>query len=320
MTDFLRCGGGRLRRYGVLLLLAAMPALGLAACSPVKPFVPDPSQIPHGQGRLWQVDGPGLETSYVFATFDGLDKRALDLPPAVTEAFGKTEALVLEGVGDQYLKAEIYTEENLELSGDQTLDDLIGARSFGTLSWHMKQRQRLPNPKAKPWVMWVYLGGENFGFGEYKDYEYRTYEFQVTRLRSRADEGGMEIEGLMTEQEYFDIYDKIPLDQQADMLKVTLDRYEGLPPQTTKGRFYLDGDLARLDAVWREYLSWLQPETAATLDARRITDRNGVMVDRLLPLMQEKSIFVALDSLHLPGEMGILRLLEQRGLTVARLL
>jgi hypothetical protein len=320
MTDFLRGAAGRLRRRGVLLLLAAIPALGMVACSPVKPFLPDPSQIPHGEGRLWQVDGPGLETSYVFATFDGLDNRVLELPPAVTEAFAKAEVLALEGIGDQYLKAEIYTEENLELSGDQTPDDLIGARSFGTLSWHMKQRQRSPNPKAKPWVMWIYLGGENFGFGEYEDYEHRTYEFQVTRLRSRADEADMEIDGLMTEQEYFDIYDKIPLDQQADMLKVALDRYEGLPPQTTRGRFYLDGDLARLDAVWREYLRWLRPETAATLDARRITDRNRVMVDRMLPLMQGKSTFVALDSLHLPGERGFLRLLEQRGLTVVRLL
>src|SRR3546814_20424586 len=96
----------------------------------------------------------------------------------------------------------------------------------------------------------------------------------------------MEIVRLMTEHEYFDIYDKIPLDQQAYMLKVTLDRYEGLPPQAPKGQFYLDGDLARLDAVWRAYLSWLQPATAATLDARRITDRNKVMVERLLPWMQ----------------------------------
>src|SRR3546814_9149751 len=101
----------------------------------------------------------------------------------------------------------------------------------------------------------------------------------------------------MTEQEYFDIYDKIPLDQQADMLKVTLDRYEGLPPQAPKGQFYLDGDLARLDAVWRAYLSWLQPATAATLDARRITDRNQVMVERMLPWMRSEEHTSELQSL-----------------------
>src|SRR3546814_20237176 len=95
------------------------------------------------------------------------------------------------------------------------------------------------------------------------------------------------------------------------MLTVTLDRYEGLPPQAPKGQFYLDGDLARLDAVWREYLSWLQPATAATLDARRITDRNEVMVERMLPWMQNQSPFVPVDSLHPPGVKGIFRFLEE---------
>src|SRR3546814_18300764 len=117
--------------------------------------------------------------------------------------------------------------------------------------------------------MWSYLGGENFGFGEYHSYEHRAYAYQVDHLESQAEGFDMEIVGLMTEQEYFDIYDKIPLDQQADMLKVTLARYEGLPPQAPKGQFYLDGDLARPDAVWRAYLSCVQPATDAHLDARR---------------------------------------------------
>ena len=305
-----------LRRCVLGLLLLGLPA----ACSPVKPFLPEPSQIPYGQGRLWQVEGPGIETSYVFATFSGPDKRVLELPPEVSAAFDKAEVLALEGLGDRYLKAEIYTEENLEMSGDETLEDLIGARSYGILTWHMKQRQLRPNRKVKPWVMWLHMGGGSFGFGEYQAYKNRAYEYQITRLETRADEADMEIVGLMTEQEYFDIYDKIPLDQQADMLKVTLDRYEGLPPQTPKGQFYLAGELARLDAVWREYLSWLQPATAATLDARRITDRNRVMVERMVPLMQEKPTFVAIDSLHLPGGAGILHLLEEQGHTLKRLL
>lgn len=309
--------GLRQRVLGLLLLglAGAVPA-----CSPVKPFVPDPSPIPHGQGRLWQVEGLGIETSYVFATFSRPDKRVLELPQAAAEAFEKAEVLALEGVADRYLQAEIFTKENMQLSGNQTLEDLIDARSFGILTWHMKQRQLRPNSKVKPWVMWSYLGGENFGFGEYHSYENRAYEYQVDHLESQAEGSGMEIVGLMTEQEYFDIYDKIPLDQQADMLTVTLDRYEGLPPQAPKGQFYLDGDLARLDAVWREYLSWLQPATAATLDARRITDRNEVMVERMLPWMQKQSTFVAVDSLHLPGDKGILRLLEERGFALIPLL
>src|SRR3546814_11268613 len=65
------CGvisGVGLRQRVVGLLLLGL-AGAVPACSPVKPFVPDPSPIPHGQGRLWQVEGLDIETSYVFANF-----------------------------------------------------------------------------------------------------------------------------------------------------------------------------------------------------------------------------------------------------------
>src|SRR3546814_13833651 len=107
----------------------------------------------------------------------------------------------------------------MQLSGDQTLEDLIGARSFGILTWHMKQRQLRPNSNVKPWVMWSYLGGENFGFGEYHSYEHRAYEYKVDHLESQAAGFDMEIVGLMTEEEDVDILDKIQLYQKAEMRK-----------------------------------------------------------------------------------------------------
>lgn len=292
----------------------------LAACSPVKPFVPDSSPIPYGQGRLWQVDGPGIETSYVFATFDRYDDRVLNLPPVAEEAFDKSELVALEMINDPYIWRGLFTEENLEMSGDQTLPDLIGARSYGTLVWHMKQRQRRPNEKAKPWFMWYFLGGEHFGIFD--------YDFEVD---TRADMGQLQwLEGLVlaqkkkavalqTEQEIFDIYDQMPLERQADLLKERVDRLGELGPETQKLQFYLAGDLASLDAVWREYLSWLPPATAASLDDRRINDRNLAMVERALPLMREQATFVAVGYAHLPGNKGILRLLERRGYAVTRL-
>lgn len=102
-------------RHAAMLLFFGL----LAACTPVKPFVPEPSQVAHGQGRLWQVDGDGLDTSYVFATFDLPDKRVQELPPAVEEAFQRSKVLAFEGLGDPYVQAELYKEENLELSGDE---------------------------------------------------------------------------------------------------------------------------------------------------------------------------------------------------------
>jgi uncharacterized protein YbaP (TraB family) len=43
------------------------------------------------------------------------------------------------------------------------------------------------------------------------------------------------------------------------------------------------------------------------------------MVERMLPHIAERSAFIAVGALHLPGEEGILSLLEQRGYRVSRL-
>jgi len=304
-------------RRVAMLAPVIVSVLLVGACSPVVPFMPEPSQVPHGQGRLWQVDGDGIETSYVFASFYRPDKRVLSLPPAAEAALEKSETMALQGTEDPYIVAEIYTEENLEMPGGETLEGLIGARSYGILTWHMKQHQRAPNDKIKPWVMWIYMGGLNFGYADFDDsVDHRAYQTQEAWLEERAFGAGKRIVELEGEQEYFEIFDKIPLEQQVDMLKVVLDRYEGLPPQVHKTQLYLDGDLATLDAVWRDYLGWLQPATAETLDDRVINDRNPVMVERMLPLMQEHPTFVAVDYSHLPGEQGVLRLLERRGLTI----
>lgn len=306
-----------LRRCVIGLLLLGLPA----ACTPVKPFVPEPSQIPHGQGRLWQVDGPGIETSYIFATYDDYDERVQNLPPEAEKAFDKSEVVAVEVIDDRYIWDELFAEENLEMSGDQTLSELIGARSYGTLVWHMKQNQRRPNDKAKPWLMWFYLGGENYGIFEY-DYEVdtRSERDQKKWLEDRAAFAEKKIVALQTQQEVFDIYDKMPLERQADLLKERVDRLGDRGPMARKLHFYLEGDLASLDAVWREYLSWLPPATAKSLDDRRINDRNIVMAERILPAMKERPTFVAVNYPHLPGEGGILRLLEQQGYTLTPLL
>ena len=321
MTVKLPVAAADLRRRSAMLFLVGLTALVLAACTPVKPYIPEASQIPFGQGRIWQIDGGGPQPSYVFAVYDLRDKRALVLPEKAEAAFEDAETLVLEGVIDPYIQAELYEADNLELADDQTLEELIGARSFGTLKWHMRQSQLAPNNKTKPWVMWYYLGGANFGFFDYDSYiDNRADKSQTLWLEDRAVETGKRVVSLQSEQELFDVYDKMPLDQQADMLRVRVDSYRDRTTQVPKMKLYLDGDLARLHALWHEYLGWLQPATAQTLDNRRINDRNAVMVERMLPLMQEQSSFVALGALHLPGEEGILNLLEQRGFTVRPLL
>jgi len=50
-----------------------------------------------------------------------------------------------------------------------------------------------------------------------------------------------------------------------------------------------------------------------------LDDRNRTMVKRMIPLLQRGSAFVAVGAAHLPGEEGMLYLLEQEGYRVTRI-
>lgn len=313
------CAG--LRRRGALLAIAALPALLLAACAPRQPYpLPPPSNIPFNQGRIWQVEGADIQTSYVFGTMHVDDKKVMELPPAVETAFGAAQVVALEVAGDlDDWDKEAY-RERLKLPEGQTLEDLIGKRSFGILTWHMKRSMMRPKNNIKPWVFWQYMGGQSWGFIDYDYLEPSGHEMVLDAwLEHRAKNDGKRVAGLETGEEHFDIYDKIPLEQQVDLLKLTLDQYSDNKPHVPKLKLYLDGELGIFDALWREYLSWLPPETAQTIDRRLIVDRNRIMVERMLPLMRDEIAFVAVGAAHMAGEEGILNLLQQRGYTVTRL-
>lgn len=304
-----------------LLLPVVLAVLLPAACTPYQPHpLPPPSPVPFGEGRLWQVDGAGASPSYVFATLREGDKRLIVLPDPVASAFEASPVVALATLRDPLVSDYFYDVEQLKLPEDEDLASLIGARSYGTLTWHMKRSQLKPKDNIKPWVFWLSLGGANWGFFDYRSYFDHRYDTVITIwLASEARRAGKKVLGLMSDEESFDLYNDMPLQQQADLLKLRLSTYSESTPEVAKVQIYLDGDIATLDALWHEHLSGLPPATARGIDERLVKDPNRLMVERMLPLMEAGPTFVAVDVLNLPGEEGILRALERQGYSVTRL-
>lgn len=302
---------------GRLCLLALL----VAACTPRQPYpLPERPNIPFGQGRLWQVEGTGTKSSYVFAILRTNDKRLMPFPQAIATALQASDMEAFDTVRDPLTAETFYDVEKLKLPEGMSLSDLIGARSFGILTWHMKQSLLRPKDNIKPWVFWLYMGGANWGFFDYDSYfDHRGLYDLDTQMRSDARRAGREVASLLSDQEAFELYNEMPLDLQAELLKLRLDSYSDSTPEVAKVQLYLDGDLALLSALRDEYLASLPPEVARAIRKRLVTDPNRVMVERMAPLFQKAPTFVAVEALHVPGEEGILRLLEQRGYTVTRL-
>ena len=60
-------------------------------------------------------------------------------------------------------------------------------------------------------------------------------------------------------------------------------------------------------------------EGAAQFQETLIVNRNYVMVERMLPILESRSALVAVGALHLPEETGIVTLLRNEGYTVSPL-
>lgn len=310
------------RMTGLLSTTIAVALLLLGACSPRPPHpLPAVPRMAHDEGRLWRVEGGDIAPSHVFGTLQIYDECLLILPDPVEDAFVNAQVLAMEDFAGLYEDGAAYNVDTLKLPKGESLESLIGKRSFGILTWHMKRSELRPKDNIKPWAFWLYMGGLNWGFLDYTSaYHHRADTTVADSLQVRARREKKRVVDLETVRERFDIMDKLPLDAQADMLKVVLDRYSKRPPRVEEAQLYLDGDLATLKALWREHLAWHEPATAAALDDRLINNRNLILVQRMIPLMREGSTFVAVDVRHLPGENGILRLLERQGYTVRRLL
>lgn len=320
MTDRIFAAFARQCCRSALLIMVVLPVL-LAACAKSEPPpLPPPVDIPHGQGRIWQIEGQGIETSYLFGTLHVSDPRVLSVPSAVEEAFRKADIAAFESVlppGEEDVEVG---EDRLKLPEGTTLVSLIGSRAWGQLVSIYKGRGYWkPRDDIKPWVFWRSVGGTRAIF--YGNDRERNPNQPILDdwLEDRAREAGKEVVGLETMEENFAIYDGMPMDIQVALLQTALDHYHEETFGIPRVQLYLDGNLAQSRALWELALSRLDPQAARVLDDRLLNDRNRIMVERAVPLMQRATTFIGVGAGHLAGEKGMLRLLEARGYTVTKL-
>lgn len=300
-----------LRVLRLPLLLMAATAFLVSGCASPLPL-PERPDIPFGEGRLWQAERSGQPPSYFFGTVHVTDPRVFELPEAVETAFEGAETAVFE---TDYRRRSSRKELNqfFYLPDGQSLSDVIGYNT------HRDLRQLDSSfwfSRYQPWVAWMALADREIAVGRQEDPERPVLD---DWLSLRARKAGKELAFLETDVDQWRIFGGIPMDDQVSMLRSAIDSYYSARTKVDSIDLYLDGDLAMLYALRQRSLSHLDPVVARRYTERLLLDRNHRMVERILPLMAEASIFVAVGALHMPGEEGILDLLEKQGYRITRL-
>lgn len=303
--DLRRCG------YLLLALLILAPA---GAAADWQRYCPADAPVQHlesrplafAQGRLWRIDAPGGgPPSWIFGTMHIADPRVTTLPPAAERAFTAARILRVETAFDAG-SAQTYADR-MQLDGDHMLNESLPAALYARYieiahdyGVGITQAARL-----RPWAAFNLIGRPPPGPDVVLD----------ELLQQRARAAGVAVAGIESMAELVDALDGLAAPDQVAMLVDTLCSREtmlaSLPQQIDR---YLAGDLAAL-------LDLALPEVHAGARVQRFLDavlyqRSARMAERLQRDLQQGGAFVAVGALHLPGDRGLLQLLESDGFRV----
>ncbi|MEN8204509.1 MAG: TraB/GumN family protein [Pseudomonadota bacterium] len=290
-----------MRRPGPAVLLAGVLFFLLAAITR--------AETDKSHGLLWEISKPGQEPAYLFGTIHSEDPEVVDLPAPVRQAFDAADSVVLEMLMDT--EAMMYSSTAMLMLDGRSLPDVLGMPLYKRVTEAIASRgiPELVLNRMKPWAAAVTLSMPALETGQILD----LVLYQDALQQDKA------VYGLETVREQLDLFDSMPESDQVTLLKDAVDNLPELDAMHAELlAAYKQRDLDGLLAINETSMQAGDQQLAKDLQRRVIDDRNQRMAERMQQYLQQGKAFVAVGALHLPGEKGLLDLLEQQGYTVRR--
>ncbi len=293
-------------------LIAALPQeqrAEIEAAANAKPF---------HSGLLWQAHKDETEIT-IFGTYHfSHEKTSSHLADLSLMILGSDRVyLEVSNEDSKRLQEDLVQDRSLVfITKGPTLPDLLGQDDWPRFSSAMRDRQ-IPNLLAsqfKPvWAMMM-LGigpceaqnGALDGHGIDK------------RIGELADSVDIPSRSLESYKQTLNMFDHLPIEEQLDILRLTLNAKDDPDDLAyTLRKHYLSQDIA---LIW-EFGRWQAKEMGNEADFDEfedylLTQRNKNWVKDMLPDIDGLKVFMAVGAAHLPGQNGVLTLLQEQGYTI----
>ena len=255
---------------------------------------------------LYKIQGKDLQKpSYIYGTIHIMPKKQFAISEAITTALKECESLVMELDINMDLKTKIDAAQRSMLPNEKTIADITSAenaqkiKQFCLDSLHWKESKYVRMSRLTPFFLTSIILQDLIG-------KSKSYELELNKL---AEKNKMTTLGLETIQMQMDLVNDVPYEEQIKLL------LEGLTTNNseynTMLNCYLKQDLNKLGELMNE--ADLSPE----FNANFLVKRNQNWIPQISKMVQEKPIFIAVGAGHLPGEQGVLKLLQEAGYTVS---
>jgi uncharacterized protein YbaP (TraB family) len=259
----------------------------------------------YADALLWKITKDNHKPSYIFGTIHVSDQRIVDLPQQVNSVLNASDIFVMEALPEQ--------DESLKLSqmmffaDGQTLKDFIDDKLFDKIANILKSYQFPPEAVMfmKPWAAFLIM---NYPAGEGVPLD--------LQLLNQAKSKGARVYGLETLTEQGDLFSTMELKMQVQLLLDTVCNYDVVVKDfEVMKSLYLKRDLKGLIEYSNKY-SFSEESIYKDLLKRLLTDRNYILADRMRDALKIGNAFIAIGAMHLPGDEGVLSLLDKQGFEI----
>ena len=290
---------------GLLCLLLLAAALAVQAQEPLR----------HGQGLLWRIESEGRPASYLFGTMHTTDPKVVRLPEPVQTALQGARSIAIEMVLDDTVQAKMGAA--MVLTDGRQLERIIGAERFAALS-AIGALYDMPPPALQRLAPWAAMTVISLTPTEFRRIRLGHLPLDHA-IQAYAGEQGVALYGLESAEEQIAVFRDVQEDQQVALLDLAIRSHPYIETwfQQMKDA-YLTRDLAALARLAQDQSLGGDPEVMAGFHKRLIETRNKRMAVRMMARLDEGDAFIAVGALHLPGDFGLVRLLELQGRRLTR--
>ncbi len=279
--------------------------------------------VPNRRGLLWKVDKDGVAPSYLFGTIHLSDPRVLTLPRAAIDAYRSASTVVIETTDvldpKTFLRLKLEQPDLLLFTDGSTLKSHIPPERRAEIEQKLAERGIVLDAvaKMKPWVLTSLLALPECERERKSEGEKSLDE----RLALDAQTEGRSVLGLESAAEQLEAMNRMPLDFHLRNLVATVDYGDKIEDaMETTTALYLKGEIGMIMPTLRKIVpDSLSEEDYELFLKYLISNRNHVMADRAVPIIDKGNAFIAVGALHLPGKEGIIELLRAKGYLVTPL-
>lgn len=283
------------------------------------------ANAPYGRGLIWTATR-GDQQITLIGTMHIYDPRLEPIRAQVADDVARADLVLLEmtETEEAQLQAELGTNPaRMFLTDGPTLIDLLDEQTWAMVAEAASARQIPPFMAAKfrPWYLAVTLAVPPCAMPDMVAGR-RGLDHMIL---DDANTAGVPTQALEPWDTLFDIMEVGTLQEQIDMMRLGL-----LSPEINAEVFvamldgYFAGEVAQVWELSRLSLQYVPDMDVALAEEMFAMTEQGLLIDRnynWIPVIENAAalhdrMVVAVGAAHLPGEDGLLRLLEHEGWTI----